>query len=239
MNTNVNLEAALGVLAFLGACAVFALICIVAAQALIARKGGRFRTALAAALAWAVIYLGVILIFSFTSREKTLARGEEKHFCEIDCHLAYSVTDVSRVKTLGAGQSEATARGLFYVVTLRTRFDETTISPARGNSPLRPNSRVLTVFDSEGRSYSPSVEGQRALELSQSTGTPIETPLRPGESYTTAFVFDLPEDARNPTLLLNEGELVTHFVIGHENSPLHKKVLFSLTDINPKFQVQS
>lgn len=29
-------------------------------------------------------------------------------------------------------------------------------------------------------------------------------------------------------LLINEGEWETHFVIGHENSPLHKKTRFQL-----------
>ena len=43
------------------------------------------------------------LIYSFASSEKVLARGVEKHFCEIDCHLAYSVTDFRDTKVLGEG----------------------------------------------------------------------------------------------------------------------------------------
>jgi hypothetical protein len=53
-------------------------------------------------------------------------------------------------------------------------------------------------------------------------------PLRPGESYSTTLVFDLPTEIKNPTLLIREGELVTHLVIGHENSPLHKKTRFQI-----------
>ena len=109
-------------------------------------------------------------------------------------------------------------------------FDEQTISPRREDTPLAPNSRTVTVFDARGESYSPSPEGTRALDLVQASGRPIETPLRPGESYTTEFVFDLPENALNPTLLINEGNLVTRFVIGHENSLLHKKTLFRLDE---------
>ena len=60
----------------------------------------------------------------------------------------------------------------------------------------------------------------------------MQTPLRPGESYSTTFVFDLPEKVENPSLLINEGKLVTHFVIGHENSLLHKKVLFRLEEVS-------
>lgn len=136
MNTNVNLEAALGVLAFMGSCAVLLLICLVAAHAFITRRGPRARLAVLAALGWVVIYLGVMLVFSFASREKALARGEEKHFCEIDCHLAYAVTDVRRTKTLGPPANQVTAHGFFYVATVRTRFDEKTISSSRGNQPL-------------------------------------------------------------------------------------------------------
>ncbi len=57
---------------------------------------------------------------------------------------------------------------------------------------------------------------------------PLSTPLRPGEFYVTKLVFDLPADATNPQLLINEADLPTHFIIGHENSPLHKKTRFKL-----------
>lgn len=228
MNTNVNLEAALGVLGFIGSCVVLIAICLAATHALFTRRGMRLKALLVAAFGFVMIYLGLMLIFSFSSGEKWLARGEEKHFCEVDCHLAYAVTDVLRTKSVGTLQNQAAARGVFYVVTVRTRFDEQTISPGRGDAPLTPNNRVLTMLDAQGSSYLPSPEGMRALELSQSGGTRISSPLRPGESYTTAFVFDLPEAVENPALLINEGELITHFVIGHENSPLHRKVLFRL-----------
>ena len=56
----------------------------------------------------------------------------------------------------------------------------------------------------------------------------MSTPLRPGESYTTTVVFDLPPDVKNPTLLINEGEWITQLVIGHENSLLHQKTKFQL-----------
>lgn len=42
------------------------------------------------------------------------------------------------------------------------------------------------------------------------------------------LVADLPADVRNPVLLINEGEWVTHLVIGHENSLWHKKTAFQM-----------
>jgi hypothetical protein len=66
------------------------------------------------------------------------------------------------------------------------------------------------------------------LEKSQQAGTAMTIPLRPGETYSTAVVFDLPPGIQHPTLLISEGESLTHFVIGHENSPLHKKTRFQI-----------
>ena len=228
MHTNVNLEAAVGVLGLLGAAFVLGLAVLVVLHALKKRKLARARKVGIAALSGLGLYLVVLLTFSFMSSEKTLAFGEEKHFCEVDCHLAYSLTNITRTKTLEGQRDEASARGIFYIVTVRTRFDETTIGSNRGNGPLTPNSRVVTIFDDQGNSYGPSPEGQRALEESQGSGTPFTTALRPGESYTTDLVFDLPNHVKATELLMREGAFVTTFIIGHENSFWHPKTKFRL-----------
>lgn len=228
MNTNVNFPAPLGVLSLLGACFVLLVLGLVAMHALVVRRYGRARMTLKLLAFVTAIYFGVVLAFSFASGERVLARGEEKHFCEIDCHLAYSVIDVRRAKTLGEGAAQATAGGEFLVVTLKTRFDETTISARRGDGELYPNPRTVTVYDADGHAYAPSEEGRHALAATGSGGVPIETPLRPGESYTTELVFDLPADARAERLLVNESDLPTRFIIGHENSLFHKKTEFKL-----------
>jgi len=129
---------------------------------------------------------------------------------------------------LGDAPNQVSARGEFRVVTIKTRFDENTISSTRGNALLYPNSRVVTVSDENGNQYFPSAEAQSVLEKSQAQGTAMTIPLRPGETYSTSLVFDLPADIKSPTLLIREGELVTHFVIGHENSLLHKKTRFQI-----------
>ena len=226
MNTNVNLLAPIGVMAFLGAGSLLVVAALVLIQSLVVRRHGRAKLVLLAMLVIAGAYLAAILIFSLASHERVLARGEEKHFCEIDCHLAYSIVNTRQSKTLG--NPPTTAQGSYTVVTIKTRFDETTISARRGEGLLYPNSRVLTLIDERGNKYSPSAEGQRALNIAQSSSKPLATPLRPGESYTTDVVFDLPADAKASTLLINEGEWETHLVIGHENSPLHRQTRFQL-----------
>lgn len=228
MYTNVNLAAPVGALAFLGTGFLFLVIGLALIYCVIRKKSRLTKFALVTIALVAGFYLAILLIFSFASSEKVIARGEEKHFCEIDCHLAYSVTDVRETKTLGDPPNQLTAAGVFHVVTIKTRFDENTISPHRGNGLLYPNSRVVTISDQNGNQYFPTAEAQGMLDKSQAAGTAMTIPLRPSESYSTTLVFDLPADTRNPTLLIREGESLTHFVIGHENSFLHKKTRFQI-----------
>lgn len=228
MYTYVNLAAHIGALLFLGTGFLLFVAGLAFIYSLVRKKFGLAKFSLITMVVIGGVYLGVMLIFSLTCAGTVLTRGQEKHFCEIDCHLAYSITEVRETKTLGEAPNQATAVGLFRVVTIKTRFDENTISTTRGNGLLYPNQRILTVSDEKGLEYFPSPEGQRLLEAAQTAGKPITTPLRPGETYTTTVVFDLPADIRNPTMLINEGESLTHFVIGHENSLLHKKTRFQI-----------
>src|SRR5207244_11295852 len=78
--------------------------------------------------------------------------------------------------------------------------------------------RALTLVDERGNRYAAVAQ----------SGMPLTAPLRPGEAYTTEVAFDLPSDTKNATLLINESDWITHLVIGHENSPLHKKTSFQL-----------
>ena len=228
MYTNVNLAAPLGVIALLGTGFLLLLTLLALIYSLFIKKFALTKIVAVALVVTIGIYAGVVLVFSLASSEKVLARGQEKHFCEIDCHLAYSLTETRQMKTIGSAPGQATANGMFTAVTIKTRFDEKTIGPNRGDGELFPNSRILTLVDDQGRKYSPSPAAQKALETSGSAGTTLTTSLRPGGAYTTTVAFDLPADAQNATLLINEGDWITHFVIGHENSLLHKKTRFQI-----------
>jgi hypothetical protein len=180
-------------------------------------------------IAWSAIYAAVLLGFSLLSKERVLAVGETKYFCELDCHLAYSVESVLAAPTLGAGEHAVQASGTFYVVKLRTLFDaETTSSRRAADMPLRPNLRWAVVVDEQGRRYATSLAGMQALTEPAGQNVPLTQALIPGESYQTTLVFDLPADARHPRLLLTDPLPVNWFLIGHENSFLHKKVFFRL-----------
>jgi hypothetical protein len=228
MYTNVNLAAPVGVLAFLATGLLMLVAALALVGSLVARKFRGAKFVSVAMLVIAAVYVAAMLAFSLAGREKVLARGEEKHFCEIDCHLAYSIANVRQTRTLGTTPNQSTAQGVYTIVTIKTRFDETTIAPWRGNGLLYPNSRALSLVDERGGKHGPSDVAQRALDAAQTSSTPLTAPLRPGESYTTEIVFDLPADVKSATLLINEGEFVTRFIIGHENSFLHGKTRFQL-----------
>jgi hypothetical protein len=211
MYTNVNLEAPLGALALLGTAFLIFVAAIVLIQSLVVRKLRRAKVVILAMVAIVTLYGSAVVGFSFASHYNLLARGQEKHFCELDCHLAYSIVGVAPTAASADGHQPVT-------VTIKTRFDETTISPSRGNAILYPNSRALTLYDDRGNLYAAQTQ----------SGTPLTTPLRPGESYTTNVTFNLPAGAKGAKLLINEADWITHIVIGHENSPLHKKTEFQL-----------
>ena len=209
--SNMNFPAPLAVLGFLSA--AIGLFAAVAAVLVFwfARKPRMARVTAFALGGGAVIYFVLLLAFSASSHETLLRRGQEKYFCEIDCHLAYSVVDV---KSRDEGGSND------YTVTLRTRFDETTTSPNRPkDAPLTPSPREVQLIDDAGRRY---------LLLS-SAGTSLMTPLTPASSYTTQLEFRVPKKAQGLRLLIETAPgWPDHFVIGDENSLGHKKTYFAL-----------
>lgn len=218
MYTNVNLAAPLGALALLGTAFLLVLTTIVLIQSLMVRKHGRAKIVFLGLLVIAGVYLAAMLIFSFSSRENVLAHGQEKYFCELDCHLAYSIVNTTQAKMSGDAANQLTAQRQLTIVTIKTRFDEKTTGPSRGNGLLYPNGRAVVLIDQQGSRYAPV----------SFAGTSLTNPLRPGESYTTDIAFDFPANAKPASILINEDAWETRFVIGHENSLLHKKTRFQV-----------
>ena len=217
------------VLAFLGAVLAGMLASAVLVYGAVRRQPAVRRWAAVALVAIPLGYAALVFGASLTSREVILPHGGKKYFCEIDCHLAYSVERVTREKTIGTPPRDARATGEFHVISLKTWFDESTISTMRPKeAPLYPNPRQVYIVDSSGRRYNPSEAGQRALEETGVKSTPLSRPLIPGESYVTALVFDLPSDIREPRLYVGDADPVSSILIGHEESPLHRKIWFRI-----------
>lgn len=172
----------------------------------IAKREPFARITLRMLLGGAALYLLLFFGASLLSRNRVLAPGEEKHICEIDCHLAYAVA---------ATKSEPLPNGLVrHTVTVKVRFDEETISSRRPrDATLTPNSRYVALVDDAGNGYPGSTDG-------------LKRKLIPGESYTTDIVFDVPAEVRGLRLILRNNDPETAFIIGHENSLFHGKTTF-------------
>jgi len=198
----------LTVLLFVGAVLAGATLIALYVFARVTKREPVGRISLRILLGGAGLYLVLFLVSSISSRSRILAVGEEKHICEVDCHLAYSVA-ATKSESLPGGMVRQT-------VTVKVRFDEQTISSRRPkDATLTPNSRYVALVDDAGHRYPGSTDG-------------LKRKLIPGESYTTDIVFNVPADAKGLRLVLRNNDPETTFIIGHENSLLHRKTTFAL-----------
>ena len=198
----------LTVLLFVGAALAGVTLIVLYAIARATKRESLARITLRLLLGGAGVYVVIFLGASLTSRNRVLAVGEEKHICEVDCHLAYAVA---------ATKSEPLPnRQVRHTVTVKVRFDEETISSRRPrDATLTPNSRYVALLDDAGNRYPGSADG-------------LKRKLIPGESYTTDIVFDVPADAKGLRLVLRNDDPESTFIIGHENSLFHAKTTFAL-----------
>ena len=83
-------------------------------------------------------------------------------------------------------------------------------------------------MSADGDRYQPVEDVDASLTASGIVSTPITKELPPGASYTSTFVFDLPEDAVATGLFLTDALVVSRFLVGHERSPFHAPTLLQL-----------
>ena len=223
MYTNGNFEAHMAALCFLGTLGLSVVLVTVTVVLFFTRRAWAKYSLLATAVLLGG-YAAVLAFFSFASFDRTVRRGDEKFYCGMDCHIAYSVQNVERTKTIG----DATASGEFYVITVRSHFDERTIAPWRGDSPLRPDPPTLTLVDSAGDVYPISDPGRKAWEATRGGQHSLSDGLRPGESYETTWVFDVPATAKSLRMFAGWNGFPSYVLIGDEASPRHAKTYFAL-----------
>lgn len=226
-------HAPLTVMAFLGTAILLGSSAVIIGVALFNKRKwiGLGTALLAVSLAggYALVLVGV----SLTSHEKTLASGQSKYFCEIDCHIAYSVASSEEAKALGNEADKTVAVGRFVIVRLKTWFDPSTISAHRGDGPLAPSPRRVFLVDDAGRQFTRSEQGEAALAKVRGNTTPLTQALRPGESYVTDLVFDVPRaipstDGRLRLFVGDGFDMPDRLLIGHEDSFLHRKIFLAL-----------
>jgi hypothetical protein len=170
---------------------------------------------------WFAFYFAMLIGYSLLSSEKTLNVGEPKEYCGfyLDCHMHTAVTDVRRAKSIGS----QVAKGEFYIVKVKVFSDAK-------KATLGLLNVTATVIDDNGSKYLRDQQAEDQLPPQPR----FEKQISPVESFEKEIVFDLPTDVKNPRLDLKEGykidRVIESFVIGDEDSMLHKRNYFKLTE---------
>jgi hypothetical protein len=125
----------LALFAFVGGSGVAVL--AIGAALIAGRRALARRFALYLGAAW-MLYGAAVLIAALTSRDGVLGPGAEKHLCEIDCHLAYSVVGVRTTPTFGSGADAGTRAA-------------SSASSRSGCGPTRRRSHRIAAWDPSGR----------------------------------------------------------------------------------------
>lgn len=170
---------------------------------------------------WFGFYFAMLIGFSLFSSEKTLPVGQAKEYCGfyLDCHMHTAVTDVRTAKSIG----NRTANGKFYIVTVKV------FSNAK-QATLGLLNVTAKVLDENGNKYFRDQDAEDQLPPQPR----FEKQISPVESFEKQIVFDLPAEVKNPRLDLKEGykidRVIEALVIGDEDSLLHKRNYFQLSD---------
>lgn len=132
-----------------------------------------------------------------------------------------SVERVRQQPSVGAAPTIVTARGEFYLVTVRVS------SQAKAVSQRALDAQVY-LLDASNQLYDPSPTGQQALDATGQGGQPLSSELSPGGSFTRTIIFDLPKGSAHLALVVTHGLFPDLFVIGSEQSFLHKPTIIDL-----------
>ena len=112
--------------------------------------------------------------------------------------------------------------GTFYIVAVRVRSDAARVRMKPWTSPAQ-------VVAADGRRFTISAAGQRALDAMRGEVVPLDQEVEPGASYVKELVFDIPDDVQRPQLLIADDDWLTRLVIGNENSLFHRNTTFRLS----------
>jgi hypothetical protein len=219
---------ALGILMILCSLGLVVLGTIVIVHARLKQRSLPLRPMIAIGGGWALLYLLSLGVSSLMSRERLLGLNQDKQFCGfyIDCHLQVAVKGVDTMRTLGPATTPLHASGVFYVVTLR-------LSSTARAARLRLLDPRFVVRDAAGHEFARAHAAESLVAAAGAPAAPLMRELGPDEEVTTTVVFDVPAGTLTPRLIVTEGiwadRLIEFFLIGDEDSALHKRTAFALT----------
>jgi hypothetical protein len=151
-------------------------------------KGIAVTVAIVAAIGVSLLAMLAVL----NRKDQTVGLNQEIQYDD----FAFSVQGVRKANSLGSGESQTNAEGVYYVVTLKIANHA-----KRVDFKFKRASAILV--DDAGREFHLSESGQQSLDATQSNK--CSGPIPAGASCTTELAFELPENAHASLLRLSEG----------------------------------
>jgi len=145
-----------------------------------------------------VVLIGVsllLIVAALNRRDEIVGLNQEIQYDD----FAFSVLDVRKADTLGSGNSQTNALGVYYIVTVRIANHA-----KRVDYTFKRGSAILV--DDRQREFFLSTSGQAGLETIESRQ--CNSPISAGAACVTEVVFDVPKDTRASQLRFSEGGLV-------------------------------
>jgi hypothetical protein len=175
------------------------------------RSIGKLSVAILSCLiAYAVTLVGV----SLTSETRQLQLGTDKCFDD----WCATITGIRLLPKAGEGSSSKVV-----VVTLR-------ISNHARRAAFRPSQPRVTLVLSSGEMLSPSASAQSEFEKQSGPQENLAKRVVAGETFQTSLAFEVPSVTHEASVLLLEGPAaITRFLVGDEDSILHRKTVYPIT----------
>lgn len=151
-------------------------------------KGIAVTVAIVAAIGISLLAMLAVL----NRKDQTVGLNQEIQYDD----FAFSVQGVRKANSLGSGESQTNAEGVYYIVTLKIANHA-----KRVDFTFKRPSAILV--DEVGREFHLSENGQQSLDANQSNK--CSGPIPAGASCTTELAFELPENAHVSLLRISEG----------------------------------
>jgi hypothetical protein len=170
------------------------------------------------ALNWGGGVLAVLFVLyaAFAIAAPLQPYGINERYCWDE--FCFRTTAVQRVKSIGQGAQRVSAHGTFYVV------DATMEAPWWGRFWWSPD--AVYVLARDGRRFEHSAQAQRAVDALNGRLSNCHEIL--GAAETETIVFDLPDDAEQPRLLVRDTEGFEGFMGSMRLGSWHVNPAFNL-----------
>lgn len=178
---------------------------------------------------WVIAYFILLIGTSTTSETVVLEPGDRKDFCGayVDCHLGITVQDSWRSGDIITDHGRWSAEGEFVFVSVE-------VTNNSNDEPLTLYRPDLTLIDDQGNEYTREVDLE--FKLASKLGDPasLQTIVPASGSVSKTLIFEVPDPGETLRLNATKGarreRLAELFLIGDDDSLLHKPVLLSLDE---------